>query len=178
MKRVKQIFLPAVVLLIAGCGATTKSASVKENNASSVAIVETQKNENTIAMIPEEIQEKTQEKIESKVIEKEQGKPVPIPRRPMPEVDILMGKTVAEIKQVFGHPVLQRVDKPAEVWQYLTGDCALHLVFYPTKEASKKGLIVHHVSMNDRRKATPVDAKKCFSSQLRRVGEDRARVLS
>lgn len=159
--------------LLAGCGATTQTVSVKDKKGA--AIVVTEKTEATVASVRDDKASNKEAEVTS--VEKE-IKTIPVPRKPLPEITVLMGKSVAEIEQVFGRPVLQRKDAPAEVWQYLTDDCALHLVFYPGTKDVKNNLVVQHVSMNDRNQAVEVNARKCFGSQLRKVGEDRAQILS
>ncbi len=166
----KAALLGACALLIASCGATTQSTSAKGKTSSLIAKTEKQQSVASIskdAASPSE----TSEPVEKK-------ETVPVPRRQIPEVTVLMGKSVNEIEQIFGKPVLQRKDKPAEIWQYLTSECALHLVFYPAKEKKQSELTVHHVSMNDRKTVTEVNSKKCFGSQLRKVGEDQFQALS
>ncbi|MFT6559054.1 hypothetical protein [Sneathiella sp.] len=99
------------------------------------------------------------------------------PEPEIPKVSVLMGKTISEIKAVFGDPALRRKDKPAEVWQYLTSECALHLIFYPETDKKTGKLTVQHIAMNDRKKAYLSDARACFGSQLKKVGEH-AEILS
>lgn len=165
--------LMACSLFMVGCGATTQTASVKDKKAA--AVIVTEKTEATVASVPDD--KTPREEAMDKPAEQEIKK-IPVPRKPLPEITVLMGKSAAEIEQVFGRPVLQRKDEPAEVWQYLTDDCALHLVFYPGTKEAKSNLVVQHVSMNDRNKAIEVNARKCFGSQLRKVGEDRVQTLS
>lgn len=172
MKQLGKLVSPALLLVfLAGCGATTQSVSVKDKKAGPVLIKE--KPEQTVAALPEkEVEEDPVAGEES-----QEMKIVPVPRKPIPEVTVLMGKTAGEIEQVFGRPVLQRKDAPAEVWQYVTDECALHLVFYPAEKTAPQNLVVQYVSMNDRQKAIEVNSRKCFGSQLRRVGEERSQIL-
>ncbi|MBL4906506.1 MAG: hypothetical protein JKX94_03565 [Sneathiella sp.] len=156
-----------IILFVAGCGATTKSASVKSIITEPVA--KTEKVEPVVAALPQKVIEETEKE--------EPHHDIPVPRVKIPEVSVLMGKSTNEIEQVFGRPVLQRKDKPAEIWQYLTSECALHLVFYPSKTEEGDALTVQHVSMNERKAAVGADSHRCFGSQLRKVGDDRIQAL-
>ncbi len=88
---------------------------------------------------------------------------------------VVVGKTTTEIEQAFGDPNLKREDSPAEVWQYLTRECALHLFFYPAK-SSEGRLVVRHIAINGRSVASfsDVDRKHCFNEYLRSVGAEEA----
>jgi hypothetical protein len=97
------------------------------------------------------------------------------PEFQIPPATVLNGKTTDEILAVFGKPVLLREDEPAQIWQYLTSKCALHIVFYAEGDAAP---VVTYVAMNDRVKALSVDEKDCFKSQLQRIGFERAKALS
>jgi hypothetical protein len=93
----------------------------------------------------------------------------------IPEVNILVGKSAGEIRRIFGEPALLRQEAPAEVWQYLSLNCALHLFFYPPEGAAKGSeLRVSHISVNgrDMSSKTPADPKKCFASELLQAGPD------
>jgi len=171
----------AIVLpvFLGACGATTQSAirpvsntapaqvavTVPEVSRSQSAEAETDKKEPQVARLSE------RPALLPKVIEKKEP-----PVVPLPPVGVLRGKTVAEIEAVFGRPVLLRKDEPAEVWQYLTTQCALHIVFYPENKNSDV-LRVKFFSMNDRNVAKDVEGQACFRSQLDRVGIDRVRSL-
>jgi hypothetical protein len=100
--------------------------------------------------------------------------PAPPPPKPLPSADILIGKSMTEIEAVFGAPVLRRVDEPAEVWQYLTDACALHLFFYPDADLMR---VVSHISMNDRATFAKADGRACFRSQIGRLDKDKAAQL-
>jgi hypothetical protein len=108
----------------------------------------------------------------------------PLPKNPSPppvvatkpremlEPSVLVGRTDAEIKRAFGDPNLRRKDSPAEVWQYLAQQCALHLFFYPGK--SGEALIVRHIAINGRSvdSFSDLDRKQCFNDHLRAVGAE------
>lgn len=153
-------------VILAACGATTSqnSAVTETPKAEAVQKVEEKKPaEEKVAALPKPAEEK---KIEAK----------PEPKIELPPVDVLNGKSASVIASVFGEPVLKRKDKPAEVWQYLTAKCALHLVFYPEKDSDV--MKVRYFSMNERDKAKSSEKEQCFESQLRRVGVSKAKALS
>ncbi|WP_339632890.1 hypothetical protein [uncultured Sneathiella sp.] len=90
------------------------------------------------------------------------------------EPTIVVGKTTSEIGSAFGDPNMRRKDSPAEVWQYLAPDCALHLFFYPASSGGE--MIVRHIAINGRSVETysELDRKKCFNDYLRAVGAENA----
>ena len=94
--------------------------------------------------------------------------------RVMLEPTVVVGRTDAEIKKAFGDPNLRRQDSPAEVWQYLAQQCALHLFFYP--KSSGEALVVRHIAINGRSVDTfsDLDRKQCFNNHLRAVGAEEA----
>lgn len=163
-------FFVSCSLFLVGCGATTQSTAAKNKTPSPIVKTTTQE---TVASLPKEVT-KAPEASE----QVDQKKTIPVPRRQIPEVTVLMGKSANEIEYIFGRPVLQRKDKPAEIWQYLTGECALHLVFYPAQEKKQGELTVHFVSMNDRKTVTEANTKKCFGSQLRKITDDQFQSLT
>lgn len=158
-------------LFLAACGTATTATDVS-------------KEDKDIAKIAEEINKPEEERVAALSQEEPMTKIRPekeekvVPRKDIPKVSVLMGKTVAEIETVFGKPHLRRKDKPAEVWQYLTNECALHLIFYPKTEKKNGILTVQHIAMNDRQKAVTANATLCFGSQLRKVGDDQVQSLS
>ena len=87
------------------------------------------------------------------------------------EPEILIGKTEAEIAEVFGEPVLRRQESPAEVWQYLTADCAVHVFFYPDEKAAG---VVRHIAINGRNleNFSTLDRRQCFNDYLRAIGAE------
>ncbi len=92
--------------------------------------------------------------------------------RIMLEPTVVVGKTTMEIQQAFGNPNLRRQDSPAEVWQYLARDCALHLFFYPG--TSGEALVVRHIAINGRSidNFSDLDRKQCFNDHLKAVGAE------
>ena len=162
--------------LLAACGTTTDQQGAGETaqETASVEIVPSKASSSTEEIkvssraAPEQKKENTIAKIEEPIKELELEIEVP-------PASILQGKSPDEILAVFGEPVLLRKDEPAEVWQYLTDTCALHLIFYSKDGAEPK---VTFVAMNDRNKALKIKSKACFKSQLKRVGAERAKALS
>jgi hypothetical protein len=98
--------------------------------------------------------------------------PVVEPEKPMEllEPTILVGKSSEEILEILGEPTLRRKDSPAEVWQYLTEECALHLFFYPAKTGEI--MEMNHIAINGRSLTNQgkIDSKKCFNDHLRELG--------
>lgn len=90
----------------------------------------------------------------------------------------MVGRSVVEVRDIFGAPTLLRVDNPAEVWQYLASECAMHLFFYPGGGGGQ--LTVSHISINARKKSTvsELDTKLCFNNYLRDIGAEGAFVAS
>jgi hypothetical protein len=158
--------------VLAACGSTPQEAS--SNNQNPVEVKAAQ-SEPMAKDDGEEIAESLAA-LPSTEVEAEEDKPKEEPIN-VPEIDILKGKSTDDIKAVFGKPVLLRKDAPAQIWQYLTKACALHLVFYPEKGKSGP-LTVQYISMNDRKTVTDVKTSACFESQLRRVGAAKAKALS
>ncbi|MEH6402327.1 MAG: hypothetical protein V7750_03065 [Sneathiella sp.] len=185
MPILKTLTITSLIVILSACGATTQTATPPDKPLPTVTVSEV---EETVAVLPKSSEtEETALTPSPAVSEPEEAALASLPTAsepegasliPLPKVGVLMGKTTQEIEAVFGSPVLLRKDKPAEVWQYLTKDCALHLTFYPTTKVSSDSLTVQHISMNDRHKVIVVDSEACFGSQLRRVGEDRAQALS
>ncbi|TNE39371.1 MAG: hypothetical protein EP348_03615 [Alphaproteobacteria bacterium] len=94
----------------------------------------------------------------------------------IPPLKILIGKGKADIRAVFGKPNLLRKEAPAEIWQYLTRNCALHLFFYPSRKAADKGgLKVTHYEVNSRLypAVKKAEVEKCFGSQLLEIGREK-----
>ncbi|USG61152.1 hypothetical protein NBZ79_18510 [Sneathiella marina] len=90
------------------------------------------------------------------------------------EPEIMIGQSVVDVREVFGAPSLLRIDNPAEVWQYLVPECALHLFFYPDRTDGQ--LKVSHISINGRKRVTAseLDPKLCFNNYLREIGAEDA----
>jgi len=111
---------------------------------------------------------------------KAENSPPPVaPKKPrvLLEPTVVLGKTTTEISTAFGDPTLLRQDAPAEVWQYLATDCALHLFFYPAQKGGD--LVVSHIAINGRSAASQsdLDRKKCFNDHLTAVGAEDAFVF-
>ena len=156
----------ALAAVLPACGTTENPQAASETKPALVHEVavetEVKEAETAVAKLPDPEVQKGPEKPEAEMI--------------IPPVDVLKGKTSAEIKDIFGEPTLLRKDEPAEVWQYLTNHCALHLVFYP--EDNSDILRVTYFAMNDRKVAEQVSLKGCFKSQLKRVGLEKVKALS
>lgn len=50
---------------------------------------------------------------------------------PPPALDSLLGRSPAQVEELLGRPDAERVDGPAQVWQFRGRDCVLHMFFYP-----------------------------------------------
>ena len=60
--------------------------------------------------------------------------------------DIFLGLTVQDLEDRYGEPRLKRGEGVARVWQYVEGDCVLHLFLYAGGgEDDRKGFRVEHV---------------------------------
>ncbi|PHQ69302.1 MAG: hypothetical protein COB93_08385 [Sneathiella sp.] len=94
--------------------------------------------------------------------------------RVLVEPTVVIGKSATEIRAAFGEPTLRRQDAPAEVWQYLATECALHLFFYPAADGDS--LVVSHIAINSRSAALPsdIDRKQCFNDHLTAIGAEDA----
>ena len=84
------------------------------------------------------------------------------PLEPVPELDSLMGLAVPEIIALLGNPQFQRMDAPAELWQYRQNGCVLDLFLYP----SSTGLAVDHLETRHLKTASG-DAQECFAAMVR-----------
>lgn len=156
----------ALAAMLPACGTTENPQAATETKPvlvhETAAKTDVKETENVVAKLPDPEVQSEPEKPEAEMI--------------IPPVDVLKGKTSAEIMEIFGAPTLLRKDEPAEVWQYLTNHCALHLVFYPEDDSDI--LRVTYFAMNDRKVAEQVSLKGCFKSQLKRVGLEKAKALS
>ncbi len=166
-------YLVASILLLAACGTPVEEDVTQKSSATLVEAsseAETAEEDETASAKPLAAPEKeTPKEILKAPIDEQE------PEFEIPPASVLKGKTAEEILAVFGKPVLLREDEPAQIWQYLTAECALHIVFY-TEDGDEP--TVTYVAMNDRVKALSVDAKDCFKSQLQRIGFERAKTLS
>ncbi len=84
------------------------------------------------------------------------------PLEPVPELGSLMGLAVPEIIALLGNPQFQRMDAPAELWQYRQNGCILDLFLYP----SSAGLAVNHLETRHLKTASG-DAQECFGAMVR-----------
>ncbi|MBM3510199.1 MAG: hypothetical protein FJX61_08700 [Alphaproteobacteria bacterium] len=75
----------------------------------------------------------------------------------------LVGLDAGELTRVLGEPRLRRKDPPAEVWQYASADCVLHLFLYAGRD--RVGLRVRHVEVRGRDRAARSE-RECFASVL------------
>lgn len=72
--------------------------------------------------------------------------PPPAPPKPVFDPGIFMGLTVQDLEDRYGEPRLKRGEGVARVWQYVEGDCVLHLFLYAGgAEDDQKGFRVEHV---------------------------------
>ena len=85
-----------------------------------------------------------------------------LPLEPVPELSSLMGLAVPEIIALLGNPQFQRMDAPAELWQYRQNGCVLDLFLYP----SSTGLSVDHLETRHLKTASG-DAQECFAAMVR-----------
>ncbi len=156
----------AIVAVLSACGTTENPQATTQTKPvvidETVAKTDVKEKESVVAKLSDPDDQSPSAKPEVEMI--------------VPPVDVLKGKTSAEIMDIFGEPNLLRKDKPAEVWQYLTKNCALHLVFYP--ESDSDILRVTYFAMNDRKAAEQVSLKGCFKSQLKRVDLEKIKALS
>jgi hypothetical protein len=100
--------------------------------------------------------------IESKAIEELPTAPAiapPPPSRPVPALESLQGQQGTEITALLGYPHFQRVDAPAELWQYRRNGCVLDLFLYPS---SSGALTVDHLETR-RLQPNVEDAQACFA---------------
>jgi len=72
--------------------------------------------------------------------------PPPAPPKPVFDPGIFLGLTVQDLEDRYGEPRLKRGEGVARVWQYVEGDCVLHLFLYAGgEEDEQKGFHVEHV---------------------------------
>ena len=103
---------------------------------------------------------------------------VPLPARPnreaafVPDLDpsALLGLMRADVAALLGPPRLLRRDPPAEMWQYRTEECVLHVFLYAAP--ADTGYRVRHVELRGHDRA-PVPAK-CYTELIRAPGETRS----
>lgn len=86
--------------------------------------------------------------------------PPPPPPQPKPvfDPDVFSGLTGPALEARYGAPRLIRRDDVAQVWQYLEGDCVLHLFLYAVGDGADAGLFrVEHAEAKLRRDADNPD---------------------
>jgi len=93
---------------------------------------------------------------------------VPAPTSPptsprYPALDSLAGQPSSQIESLLGTPKFRRRDKPAELWQYRSGECVLNLFLYPGID---RGLRVDHLEIHDRNGGSP-ERQACFVTLLK-----------
>ena len=86
------------------------------------------------------------------------------PEKTYPEPAHLSGLDGSRILALLGVPNLKRQDDPAEIWQYQTPACTLHLFLYRT--AKGKDYTVRHFETRARGK-DGVSEKACFTGLLK-----------
>lgn len=156
------IFLVGVAGLLSACGSNTtvsNSGSILPEKASQPA---------AISMAPVAAETNARKPNDTIAV-------IAVPKpRILLEPEIMIGRTDIEVRKLFGAPTLQRVDSPAEVWQYLASDCAMHLFFYP--QGSNSQLTVRHISINGRQQTQKAKSnhKLCFNDHLREKGAEEA----
>ena len=123
----KHVFAPALILLLTAC---TTATPVEEPEAD----------------IPEQ-----EPAIEAAL----PPAPPPAPPKPVFDPGIFLGLTVEDLENLYGEPRLKRGEGLARVWQYVKGDCVLHLFLYAGGEGSQKEIRVEHVEAKMR--AGPVN---------------------
>lgn len=75
----------------------------------------------------------------------------------------LLNLGMDEIKELLGIPAFQRVDPPAQIWQYRTTACIVDIFFYENMGQ----LTVEYVETRER-KVSSVDERFCFGSVVQK----------
>jgi hypothetical protein len=114
---------------------------------------------NLAAPAPEPVDSKAAEELPTPVV----SAPPPPPSPPVPALVSLQGQQSVEIMALLGQPHFQRVDAPAELWQYRRNGCVLDLFLYPS---SGGGLAVDHLETRQL-KPDAEDAQACFATLVR-----------
>lgn len=76
----------------------------------------------------------------------------------------LVGRSVAQVSDMFGQPRLLRREPPAEVWQFTGSRCTLLVFLYPENGS---GLRVRHADTMARRVGETVLPEDCIEDLLR-----------
>lgn len=98
--------------------------------------------------------------------------PAPAPAAPAPQVSALppidddpaqlMGLTRSGVNALLGNPDLIRRDAPAEIWQYVAGDCVFDVVLY----ARGEDYAVSYLEARDNTAAVQ-EPRPCLNALLR-----------
>jgi len=91
--------------------------------------------------------------------------PAAPPETPVPAVESLRGLEAGKVTLMLGEPQFQRVDSPAELWQYRLGGCVLDLFFYPSSSGE---MAVDHLETRHFDNST-TDPQGCFTQLVRAV---------
>jgi hypothetical protein len=117
-REIRSAIIPALMLLLAACTPTTQAEKPAVDSPEQAPAME--------AALP--------------------SAPPPAPPKPMFDPDIFLGLTVQDLEDRYGAPRLKRGEGVARVWQYVEGDCVLHLFLYAGgEEGDQKGFRVEHV---------------------------------
>lgn len=157
--RVRFISLLLPLVMISACQSTPPARQKAEARTPAV-IVKPVVVETRVAALPSTTQAPSQpEKPAAKAV------PVFVP----PSLGILHGKNIDEVTDLLGAPSLRRKDALAEVWQYASDVCSMHIFFYPGPNS--RTLVVDHVAVNGKSlSAETIDPDRCFEGQLRAAG--------
>ena len=79
-----------------------------------------------------------------------------------PDPKALIGLERADVAALLGPPKLLRRDPPAELWQYLSDACVLHVFMYVTGDAGRYR--VRHVEVRDRQAKSA--APHCYAQLI------------
>ena len=74
----------------------------------------------------------------------------------------LIGLERADVAALLGPPKLLRRDPPAEMWQYLSDACVLHVFMYVV--GGGDSYLVRHIEVHDRE--ANVAASNCYTSLI------------
>jgi len=91
--------------------------------------------------------------------------PAAPPETPVPAVESLRGLEAGKVTLMLGEPQFQRIDSPAELWQYHLGGCVLDLFFYPSSSGE---MAVDHLETRHFDNST-TDPQGCFTQLVRAV---------
>ncbi|MBT3172698.1 MAG: hypothetical protein HN333_14850 [Rhodospirillaceae bacterium] len=89
------------------------------------------------------------------------------PEEPVPAMESLQGLDSNAVTALLGAPHFQRVDNPAEIWQYRRNGCVLDLFLYP---ASNGALAVDHLETRHF-EVSDSNPQSCFATMVRAARE-------